>query len=145
MRRNIFIHKQIRLRFVRPGWHQTGPRGPEVGPAGFRADDLLLFDESRKPAIAASSRLLISAALAEPRPSDCSSFDVNNSRSKRWASASRSAATSSAVTSSAEIVFHDSIRVSLPSSLASNPQRLPPVLSQRHWSAFPLKFESMSR
>ena len=52
------------------------------------------------------------------------------------------AATISAVTSSAEIDFHESIT---PSSLEQMPQRLPPVLNQRHWSTFPLWFESMSR
>ncbi len=44
--------------------------------------------------------------------------------------------------SSGEMVFHLSI---VPSSSVSRPHREPPVPSQRYWSAFSLKFASMSR
>ncbi len=108
-----------------PNWTQVASSAGAFGPA----------KRALKPAIALPSFSATACDLALPRPSDRNSAGWSSSRAKRSGSRVAIAATASAVTSSAEICFHESIT---PSSFGSNPQRLPPVWNQRYWSALPL-------
>ena len=75
-------------------------------------------------------------------PSIRVSWAVIRTVCNRFTSRRNNASTATRLVSSAEILFHESIR---PSSFESSPHREPPVLSHRDWSTLPLWLPSMSR